>query len=73
MKKAIHHNGKLLSKLLPDPINPNTLPLSFQIDGKTMTGIPDSFCPTVRRQQLDSNLILYTITGEDQSGLHIQG
>lgn len=72
MKKAIHHNGKLLSKLLPDPINPKTLPLSFQIDGKTMTGIPDSFCPTVRRQQLDSNLILYTITGEDQSGLHIR-
>lgn len=72
MKNVIRHKGNLLSKLLPDPIDPKALPLSFQMDGKTITGIPDSFCPTVYRQPIDSNIILYTITGEDSCGLQIR-
>ncbi|MBQ8577761.1 MAG: alpha-galactosidase [Clostridia bacterium] len=49
--------------------NPESVPLSYVIDGTEYKGIPKFFRPTVKRTALDANLVQYTVEGRHMSGL----
>ena len=52
-------------------ITPETVPLSYQIDGVEYRGIPKFFRPIVTRTQIDANITMFTVRGVHMSGLTV--
>lgn len=52
--------------------SPEEIPLSFKLGRRTVRGIPAEFSPEVCSDTVDSNIIRYTIEGQNKNGLHIK-
>jgi len=53
--------------------SPADLPLSFELDGETLHGIPAAWQPTIQRRRVDANLIETVFEGTDaDTGLTIR-
>jgi alpha-galactosidase len=53
--------------------NPAQLPISFKLDGKTITGIPTDWKPASRKRRIDANIIETICEGTDATtGLHLR-
>ena len=53
--------------------SPAQLPVSFKVDGKMLTGIPDEWKPVSRKRRVDANIIETIFEGNDaKTGLNLR-
>jgi alpha-galactosidase len=53
--------------------SPDSLPISFRLDGKAVTGIPESWKPVSQRRRVDANIVETVFEGADpRSGLKLR-
>lgn len=72
MSNIVNKKDMVLIKRIFQFVSPDKLPISFNIGGKTVRGIPDEFSPVTEYKHIDSNLISYNITGRNKDGLEIK-
>jgi len=66
-----HADMKLINRIFRFT-SPESLPLSFSLDGKAVRGVPAEFHPTVQTVRIDANLQQTTVVGMNAGGLEIR-
>lgn len=66
MAKIREWTGRFLS-------GPTEIPISFKLDGKAVTGIPDAWQPVSRKRRIDANIVETVFEGrKGRTGLGIR-